>query len=371
MAGFRTVLFFGIAFLVAIIFSIREKLFFLETKMPTTILLEEKSDHRESIATSTIATTTVLNAIQEKKSSYAPKKRSRRIVTLPVFTAPVIMPPSSLTREQEKSTTTGEEFGAASSSPSSKVIPSLPALNEEALFKAVVKIECLGKGGFGGSTGSGFVLGGGRVVTAAHVVIDSGSENCTVIFSKNRTPIYYLRGTLESLTEIKRRHDQEGIDIAFITLPALASYPEARAIFSDEYPFIPYPVCGEPALLGDRLLHFGYPANYVNQNYLSRLEGVAVIYADIIGIREDLSEDQTYTYKSPILKTSNDQSYVHPYMISRVASFYGDSGGLAFDATKQCILGPHRGGTIGRAAGENYTVFPVMGWEKIKELLAK
>lgn len=46
-------------------------------------------------------------------------------------------------------------------------------------------------------------------------------------------------------------------------------------------------------------------------------------------------------------------------------------GGLAFNKTKQCILGPHRGGTIGKASGENYTIFMNMGWNDAKEILPR
>ena len=124
-----------------------------------------------------------------------------------------------------------------------------------------------------------------------------------------------------------------------------------------------------PKMLSDKLLHFGYPSNYADQNYLSRLEGEAVVYADITGIKEQLSEDQTYVFKTPIFSFTGDEFNKHPYMVSRVASFYGDSGGLAFNADKQCVIGPHRGGTIGKSAGENYSVFMNLGWQGVRALL--
>ena len=115
---------------------------------------------------------------------------------------------------------------------------------------------------------------------------------------------------------------------------------------------------------GDALLHYGYPSNFVDQNYLSEQEGRAVAYADIMGIKDQYSDDFSYQYKTPEFSYTGDESALHPYMISRVASFYGDSGGLAFNAAKQCILGPHRGGTVGRGAGENYSIFPILEWWK-------
>lgn len=238
-----------------------------------------------------------------------------------------------------------------------------PPLDKEAIMSAVVKIQCPADEVSGKYVGSGFVLKNGVVVTAAHVVKDSVSKVCDVIFSKNRRPIHYLRGTLEDLPTISKRHNEEGIDVATLTLPPLDEYPEARAIFSD-YPKIPYPICDDPQMIGDKLLHFGYPSNYVDQNYLSSQEGEAVTHADVNGIKEQLSEDKTFVFKSPIFSYTSDETGLHPYMVSRVASFYGDSGGLAFNASKQCIIGPHRGGTIGRGAGENYSVFINLGWVK-------
>ncbi len=239
----------------------------------------------------------------------------------------------------------------------------LPLLDEDAVMKAVVKIECPTDDGLGKYVGSGFLLKGNAVVTAAHVIMDSGSDICKIIFQRERKPIHYLSGTIDNLKEVRRRHNEEGIDVAVLKLPPIENYPEARSIFN-QYPAIPYPVCNDSQMLGDKLLHFGYPSNYADQNYLSRLEGEAVVYADIQGIKEQLSADSSFTFKSPIFSYTSDESSMPPYMVSRVASFYGDSGGLAFNATKQCVIGPHRGGTIGKSAGENYSVFMNLGWVK-------
>ena len=258
---------------------------------------------------------------------------------------------------------------APKSVPSPAPIPALlPPLNVEALLNAVVKIECRSADGLGKYTGSGFVINGSRVVTAAHVIMDSGSEVCTVIFPRERQPAHYLRGTIIDFKDVRSRHDEKGIDVAVLAIPEIDAYPEARAIFK-EYPSIPYPLCTDPVMLKDVLLHFGYPSNYTDQNYLSMLSGEAVLYADITGIRERLSEDSTYTFKTPVFSYTRDESGLHAYMVSRVASFYGDSGGLAFNKTKQCVIGPHRGGTIGGRAGENYSVFMVLGWENLRPLI--
>lgn len=244
---------------------------------------------------------------------------------------------------------------------------SFPPLNELALLKSVVKIECPANDGK--YIGTGFAVKGDVIITAAHVIADSASETCTVIFPDKRRPIHYLKGTIVDLEVTKKRLNEQGIDFAILKLPSLYSYPEAKAIYGENYPYIPYPSCSDTKMLDDKLLHFGYPSNYVDQNYLSEFNGEVIAMADIKGIKDQLSQDQTYTFKSPLLGFTYDESLHHPYMVSRVASFYGDSGGLAFNATKQCILGPHRGGTIGKGVGENYSVFMNIGWEGIQKII--
>lgn len=243
----------------------------------------------------------------------------------------------------------------------------LPPLDEQSILAAVVKIECPLADGLGKYTGSGFAVGGSAVITAAHVVAYSVADICTVIFPRERRPTYFLKGTIDKKEDARRWYEEEGIDVAMLTLPELDSYPEGHAIFK-RYPSVPYPLCRDSWMLGDNLLHFGYPSNYVDQNYLSRLEGKALLWAAVAGMREALSEDQTFTYRAPKFTSVSGQDKLAPYMVSRVASFYGDSGGLALNATKQCILGPHHGGTIGKSEGENYTLFSVLGWDGIRGL---
>lgn len=247
--------------------------------------------------------------------------------------------------------------------------PLMPSLDEKSIFSAVVKIECPSEDRKGIYVASGFALPRGVIVTAAHFIKDSGSDTCQVIFPEKRAPSHYLAGKTEDRQVVRKRHDEQGIDVAFLFMPLLAAYPEARAVFPDHYPFIPYPICTDSVLLGDRILHFGYPGSYQANGYLDMSAGEAVVYADINGIKEELSEDQTYLFKTPIFGYTRDQSQMHPYLVSRSPSFYGDSGGLAFDATRQCIVGPDRGGTTGGGAGENFSIFLLLGWQGVRWLL--
>ena len=282
--------------------------------------------------------------------------------------APIFSSVPTTTRESSAAPSLGTVSGGTGTS-SLPVRAPMPPLDEKAILSSVVKIECPSKDHRGTYVGSGFVMPHGVVVTAAHLLIDIGSDTCRVIFPKDRAPAYFLSAVTEDRAAVQKRHDEEGIDVAFLFLPLLASYPDAKAIFPDHYPLVPYPVCAGSMLLGDRLLHFGYPGNFLNNSYLSETRGIAVSYADIHGTQEELSEDQTFLFRAPIFSYTVDQSSVHPYMVSRVASFYGDSGGLAFDATRQCILGPHRGGTIGGGEGENFSIFLRLGWDGVRNIL--
>lgn len=291
----------------------------------------------------------------EGSSTQFSKKTKKIIIYYPAF-LPAVLPPTN------NIATSSKEIGGiiAAATNTQGLIIRVP--DENTILPAVVKIECPIADGFGKYVGSGFVLKDGVVITAAHVVMDSGSEICRVIFPQGRKPTYYLQGTITDFKNVKANYDQKGIDAAYLQLPLIDSYPEARAIFQN-YPFIPYQVCKEPEVLGDIVWHFGYPSNYVDQNFLSKLDGKAVLYADIHGTKETLSEDQTYAYRIPNFTYTSDQTRLHPYLVSRVGTFYGDSGGLAFDATKQCILGPQSGGSIyHNSSGENYSVLMMLGW---------
>ena len=290
------------------------------------------------------------------------------------FTAPIVAPPKIILQiVAPPALVVAASSSPASStpalSPQKPAEPPLPPLNEKAIFSAVVKIECPSEDRKGRYVASGFAMPHGVIVTAAHLIKDSGSDTCTVIFPRNRAPSIYLLGKTEDREAARRRHDEQGIDVAFIFMPLLAAYPEAHTVFPDAYPFIPYPACADPALLGDAILHFGYPSSFQDNSYLDASEGKAAAYADINGITEELSEDQSYLFKSPVFKYTNDQSQLHPYLVSRSPSFYGDSGGLGFDVTRQCIIGPDRGGTIGGAAGENFSIFMVLGWQGVRSIL--
>jgi len=316
--------------------------------------------------------------IRSSESKKQTRKEATPTLPLPSLIAPIApLPPLPAPVGNHASATALNATASSSPAPAPVAPPKpvLPPLDLDAIFSSVVKIECPSEDRKGKYVGSGFVLSdsqtsGISIVTVAHLLMASGTDSCTVIFPKDRAPSRYFTGAIrEDRALIRKRHDEEGIDIAIITLPPLAEYPEAKEVFPDAYPAVPYPICTDPDMIGDVLYHFGYPSNFLNQSYLSKSDGKAVAYADIKGIETVLSQDQTSSYKSPIFSYVTDTFNLHPYMASQVATFYGDSGGLAFNATKQCILGPQRGGTIGGGAGENISIFPLLGWPPTRPLL--
>ncbi|KKW18167.1 MAG: hypothetical protein UY60_C0019G0009 [Parcubacteria group bacterium GW2011_GWB1_50_9] len=246
--------------------------------------------------------------------------------------------------------------------------PRTPEIDENAILRAVVKIQCPATDGIGKSIGSGFVLKDGLVVTVAHLLMDSGSKTCDVIFPKDRFPIHYLKGEItEDFSVIRKRFEDDGIDLGFLRLPVIAEYDDARTIFGNFYPALPYPVCDNPSVIGDVVYHYGYPSNFQGLNYLSRMDGIIVSYADIRGTSTQVSADGGATYRAPDFSFTDDEKEFHPYAVSQVGIFYGSSGGLAFDASKACILGVNHG--FGKGSTLTYSIFLNLGWKAAGALI--
>ncbi len=242
-------------------------------------------------------------------------------------------------------------------------------MDEETILRAVVKIQCTRSDGISKSIGSGFALTDGFIVTVAHLVLDSGSKTCDVIFPKDRFPIYYLKGDItEDMSVIRKRFEEDGIDIAFLKLPPIGEYLDAKAIFGNSYPAILYPLCTSPSIIGDTAYHYGYPANYKDLNYLASMEGKFVSYANVTGTAVKTTDDGTATYRAPLFAYTTDESIFHPYAVSKVGIFYGDSGGLVFNATDACVLGTNHG--FGQGTDGVYGIFTDLSWSSVKNILS-
>lgn len=297
--------------------------------------------------------------LEQKKDETPVKPSEQKSSSRAPIAVAVLFPPVSLS-----ATTTAD----ATPPVVTQEKPKLLEIDEDAIFRAVVKIQCPAADGIGKSIGSGFVLKDGIVVTVAHLLMDSGVKTCDVIFPKDRFPIHYLKGEItESVEAIKKRFEEDGIDIGFLRIPLIAEYDDARTIFGNFYPSLPYSVCDNPSIIGDVVYHYGYPSNFKDLNYLSRMEGVVVSYADIQGTSIQIPEGGGASYRAPDFSFTNDEKEFHPYAVSQVGIFYGSSGGLAFDASRACILGVNHG--FGKGSTATYSIFLSIGWKAAGALI--
>lgn len=311
----------------------------------------------------------IIPKITATKKIVSKSKNSKATILDSLSPTPKVEAPASTTQPVSNQPAPPSAPVISEIKPTVSLEPVLPPLDEETILKSIVKVRCPTDKAGRRYTGAGFMYKNNLVVTAAHVIMDSSSDTCDIIFPSGRNPNIYLQGKIIDQDGARQRHDESGIDLAFLQLPDIETYPEAKTIFPG-YPALSFPVCENPKMLGDKVWHLGYPSNYSGSNYLSKEEGEIVSFADINGIEEQISAETHMAYKSPIWGFTSDESLNHPYIVSRAPSFYGVSGGLVLNATKQCLLGPVRGGTQGGSAGENFSIFLNMGWQKAGEILA-
>lgn len=275
--------------------------------------------------------------------------------------------PVPLTLAPERSLSEAEEAKAPDVISPAVVVPDvvsppplsptpLPALDEDMLKAAVVRIRC------GNVYGSGFTItSGGLILTAAHVLIeaiDAGVSECDVIFPRKHpdfgfySETYYRRGMILGTSTTAAFYKEKGFDVALLRATPLADEP----VFSGGFPYVNYPFCG-PETLGDEILLFGYAANVGTSasslgSVLSRFEGTVLEYEDVNGTKQvpskNFSGGSDYL---PIFTFSVDESRHHPIvLIASNNNFSGASGGLVFDTAKRCIIGINS--AVGTASGD-------------------
>lgn len=222
-------------------------------------------------------------------------------------------------------------------------------LNEEKIMEAVVRIRC------GSTFGSGFILKNGEkrfALTAAHVVIDriqAKNFNCDVIFPKkddngNFRETYYRIGKILSPEEVKKQYMEEGIDFAVLEVLPLEDKSEDAERFPNGYPFVDFGFCPS-GVTGDSIILWGYSANLGTSitpgAFLSRFTGEIVQYADVNGVIQKPSSEFAGGFVYLPDFTSSLDSTVQHHLIVIVSNnnFSGASGGLAFNTSKNCIVG--------------------------------
>lgn len=255
--------------------------------------------------------------------------------------------------------------------------PPLPPLNEDALMRAVVRIQC------GNIYGSGIIVNSeGLVLTVAHVIIsaiEAGASECDVIFPKKHpefnfySETYYRKGVIIASTTTATLYKEKSLDVAALRIRPLPDDP----VFPDGYPFVNMPFCGTD-ILDDEILLFGYAANVGTSadspgSVLSRFSGGVLQFADITGVRKEPSSiSKNGNDFFPNLAYSLDENMPHPIVIIfSNNNFSGASGGLAFNASKQCIVGTNS--AVGTSTGDprifgviyNFEFPDIKSWREI------
>lgn len=253
-------------------------------------------------------------------------------------------------------TTISNQLPVTSNQPPLPSPPPLPPLDEDALMRAVVRIRC------GNIYGSGIVVSpDGLVLTVAHVVIaaiETSVSGCDVIFPRKHrefdfySETYYRKGIILASTTTATLYKEKGLDVAALRIMPLTD----DSVFPDGYPFVNMPFCG-PDILDDEVLLFGYAANVGASadspgSILSRFSGEILQFADITGVRKEPSSiSKNSNDFFPNLAYSLDENMPHPIVIIfSNNNFSGASGGLAFNASKQCIIGTNS--AVGTSTGD-------------------
>src|SRR3989344_2097049 len=197
---------------------------------------------------------------------------------------------------------------------------------EEELWRAGVKLECLHADKKATSLGSGIVLTkDGVIATNFHVV--QNVDTCKVIFPSSGTfngnvirPVYYLSGKIT-----KKADNGENYDIALLQMDPISSFTIDPAYNwkGNPYPFISYPVCATSEL-GDKVIHYGWDSRSDEGNIMDRTKGAV---REFIWYSE--SEDELYY--------DGDEKSL--YVWTDAHTNPGVSGGLSFNATRDCIFG--------------------------------
>lgn len=220
---------------------------------------------------------------------------------------------------------------------------------EAEIMNAVVRVKCPYKGQDGKYYyGSGFVLSGSKVITAAHVLSKSSSDFCEVIFPVNKKAIFSVSARIRDFAALKDR--EVSTDWAIMDLPPL---PEDKKDISDffknEYPRVNFPVCSFETRLGDKVAVYGY---LKADDYLSKIVGTLYAYSRAADVDELPTDDAPNPYLIMMAEEITPQTYKfdeYIYLISKIerdTPITGASGGLLFDETHQCVLGLNTGSKL-------------------------
>ncbi len=243
-------------------------------------------------------------------------------------------------------------------------ITSLSGFVESEAKKAIVLIECLKTNAK--SLGSGVVIKGSLVLTAAHVVEETEGDECNVAFPDDQgNARHYFKALIQDKESTSQRYKTDGLDFAILKLLPLTSHE----VFST-YPFTSIATCPSDTLY-DTSFHLGYSGTITAVGGLRpqvNQKGIVSAYGDIQSVKLVTTSDGKIDYQ-PDLEYTNDTLNQHPYIVSQVDNLYpGASGSPAFDTAQGCLLGLDI--SAGKdSQGNIYAWIINVGFEKIKSLI--
>ncbi len=206
--------------------------------------------------------------------------------------------------------------------------------DEQELWRGVVAVKCSFDvvGGVKTLSGSGIVLNNfGYIATNNHVA-NGGSDGACQIqfpgFSENTGfSIRALGAVPAKIVAVSGNNDN---DIALLQIEQNKEFREQLEYWKkyygftgDPFPFIPYPFCDE-ASQEDRVMHFDWQVINSASGGFEMLRVVSHVI-EFLNIN-----DGEFFYA---------RSGAPDYVVTDAKKFGGSSGGLAFNATRDCILG--------------------------------
>lgn len=285
--------------------------------------IEEKEIKKEEIIPPTVG-----KIVEVSEGVSVSKDGVRQTAVVPIGpTAKITLPP----QVSEVKMPEIPEITTPASAPNSKYFPIWESgvfdqAGEEELWRAVVKLECEHADKKATSIGSGVVLTkDGIIATNYHVVADAAG--CKIIFPSSGIfngnvirPVYSLFGNV-----IKKADDGENYDIALLQMDPISSFSIDPSYNwkGNPYPYVPFSFCTSSAK-GDKVIHYGWDSRSDEGNIIDRTKGSVTEF-----IRYSESENEFYY-------GGNEKSL---YVWTDAHTNSGVSGGLGFNASRDCIFG--------------------------------
>ncbi len=204
--------------------------------------------------------------------------------------------------------------------------------DEQELWRGVVAVRCA----FGASraiAGSGIILDNeGHIATNNHVAGDAPNGSCEAIFPAfSENTGYRIRARNAFPAKIVALSGNNDNDIAILQVEKTADFQTQIDYLKkyygwtgDPFSFIPYSFCSR-ASLGDKVIHYDWQV--VN----TASEGYEIVRTVSTVVDFLLDRDGTFYYAQA--------GQTPDYIVTDAQKAGGASGGLAFDASKDCVLG--------------------------------